>query len=153
MAGSSTDAIGGPIYYDDDDDDPDLLSLRLARQLQADDDAAFAAQLMQEEEDAAAEVSHAQQSSARAATGPLPGEQLAGAAHKSVKHLGKNTCKAIAKKFSTPSPLSLRHLLQISTSTRREEMLAMVDAGQRERVAAELIALAIDLGFEAEYRE
>ena len=51
-------------------------------------------------------------------------------AHKSVQHLGRVTCKA-CQRSSSGTPLTLRHLLSL-WSERREAMLALIDAGQRQ---------------------
>ena len=78
--------------------------------------------------------------------GPLPGERLAGPAHKSVHHLGKGTASKLQKHFlkAQGGPLTLAELLRIFRWPKREELLGLIDAGQRQRVEAELVALALD---------
>ena len=76
-----------------------------------------------------------------ASTAPL----LTSAAHKSVQHLGKGTAKRIEEKYLKKQQLlTLQELLRLFNGPQREELLMMVDAGQRERVEAELVALALD---------
>ena len=66
-------------------------------------------------------------------------------AHKACQHLGRNTCKKIESHFlKSNQSLTLAALLQLFSSAKREELLMMVDAGQRQRVEAELVALALD---------
>ena len=130
-----------------EDDDP---SLALALALQAEDDAALARNLMHEEEENRRRQRQQQQTvqstSAAAATGPLPGERLAGAAHKSISHLGKNTCKKLAAHFlkGGQTTLSLAELLRLFRGPQREELLMLCDAGQRQRIEAELVAADLD---------
>ena len=138
MAGSSTDPVGGSAHHPEDDP-----SLALALRLQEEDDAALALSLQ--------EAEHASPPPPRPAPRPVPAASapapraplLTTPAHKVVQHLGRGTCKKIQEHFKCSS-LSLRDVLQIFNSARREEMLMLVDSGQRQRVEAELIAMAID---------
>lgn len=70
-------------------------------------------------------------------------ERLAAPAHKQVSNLGRNTAKAICRKFGVGPSLS--ELLKLVDGPRAPEVFALVDAGQRSRVEAELAALRIDL--------
>ena len=134
----------GPSSNDVGNHDP---SLALALALQAEDDEALARTLMAEEEERerqhrerqAAQPTHQQQ------RGPLPGERLSMAAHKSIQHLGKATCKKLEAHFlKKQQTLTLEELLKIFRSERREEMLMLVDPGQRQRIEAELVAATLD---------
>ena len=58
-------------------------------------------------------------------------------------NLGRQTLKKIQAKFGIGP--STRELLQLEGGPRRGELLAMIDAGQRGRVAAQLVALRLDL--------
>ena len=139
-AGSSSNDFGG---HDDD------RSMALALALQAEDDEALARTLMLEEEEREREhrqrQAGQQQQQQQQQRGPLPGERLAGAAHKSIQHLGKSTCKKIEAHFlKKQQTLTLAELLRIFRSERREEMLTLVDPGQRQRIEAELVAASLD---------
>ena len=140
-AGSSSNDFGG---HDDD------RSMALALALQAEDDEALARTLMLEEEEREREhrqrqAGQQQQQQQQQQRGPLPGERLAGAAHKSIQHLGKSTCKKIEAHFlKKQQTLTLAELLRIFRSERREEMLTLVDPGQRQRIEAELVAASLD---------
>ena len=140
-AGSSSNDFGG---HDDD------RSMALALALQAEDDEALAKTLMLEEEEREREhrqrqAGQQQQQQQQQQRGPLPGERLAGAAHKSIQHLGKATCKKIEAHFlKKQQTLTLAELLRIFRSERREEMLTLVDPGQRQRIEAELVAASLD---------
>ena len=140
-AGSSSNDFGG---HDDD------RSMALALALQAEDDEALARTLMLEEEEREREhrqrqAGQQQQQQQQQQRGPLPGERLAGAAHKSIQHLGKATCKKIEAHFlKKQQTLTLAELLRIFRSERREEMLTLVDPGQRQRIEAELVAASLD---------
>lgn len=141
MASSSYAADGGV-------DDP---SLALALALQSADDAELARQMMADEEERERQHRRGQQVAAPATAsqqqhhGPLPGERLAAAAHKSIQHLGKNTCKKLESHFlKNKQTMTLAELLKIFRSARREEMLMLVDAGQRQRIEAELVAADLD---------
>ena len=155
MAGSSSDPIG---LRHDDEDDP---SIALALALQAEEDERMAMELLQEEEAASRQQPPRTSSSSSTArgqqqqqqqyqqvassTGRLPGERLAGAAHKTVQHLGRGTAKKIESHFlKGQAILTLAELLRIFRGDRREEMLMLIDAGQRSRVEAELVALTLD---------
>ena len=140
-AGSSSNDFGG---HDDD------RSMALALALQAEDDEALARTLMLAEEEREREhrqrqAGQQQQQQQQQQRGPLPGERLAGAAHKSIQHLGKATCKKLEAHFlKKQQTLTLAELLRIFRSERREEMLTLVDPGQRQRIEAELVAASLD---------
>lgn len=76
--------------------------------------------------------------------GKLPGELLAGPAYKAVAHLGRGTAKRMEAHFNLRGQLSLDALLDLYAGPRRSDCLSLVDAGQRQRVEAELIALTLD---------
>ena len=117
------------------------MSFALARKLQEEEDAALAAALMAQD---AAPVSAGQRQTVTT-TGPLPGERLASAAHKSCQHMGRNTAKKIEARFCKGGQtLTLATLLMLFRSDQREEVLMLVDSGQRQRVEAELVALTLD---------
>ena len=61
-----------------------------------------------------------------------------------MQHLGRGTCKKIEAHLHRKEALSLRALLQLFNSERRDEVLMLVDIGQRVRVEAELCALSLD---------
>ena len=143
-AGSSSNDFGGHDHADD-------RSLALALALQAEDDEALARTLMLEEEEREREHrqrqagQQQQQQQQQQQRGPLPGERLDGAAHKSIQHLGKATCKKLEAHFlKKQQTLTLAELLRIFRSERREEMLTLVDPGQRQRIEAELVAASLD---------
>ena len=140
MAGSSSDPIGADVHHPEDD-----ASLALALRLQEAEDAALALSLQESEDAAQPPPQPAATPSARAASGAarLPGELLGGPAHKAVQHLGRGTAKKLEAHFKTS--LSLRELLRLFHGARREELLMLIDAGQRDRVEAELVALALDV--------
>ena len=124
-------------------------SLALALALQAEDDAAIARNLMHEEEESLRrrqQQSVPPQPAGAAADGPLPGERLAGAAHKTINHLGKNTCKKLALHFRKggQTTLTLAELLRLFRGPQRDELLMLCDAGQRQRIEAELVAADLD---------
>ena len=130
MAGSSTSTVD------------EEASLALARQLQEEDDAAMAAQLTADEERSMVVAQQLPRDRPQAAARAPP--HLASPAHKVCQHLGRQTCKKIAAHFVNQTTLTLEDLLRIFRSKRREELLMMVDAGQRERVEAEIVALDLD---------
>ena len=86
--------------------------------------------------------------STQARSGRLPGEILAGPAHKAVQHLGRGTCKKLEGHFKCKEAMSLRELLRLFGGPKREELLMLIDAGQRQRVEAELVALSLDFPVE-----
>ena len=137
MAGSSSDPL--PFMLDE-------LSLALARQLQEEDDAVMAAQLIADDARSAtaAKQQHGQPLMTTLSAGRAP--HLASPAHKVCQHLGRQTCKKISEHFlKQNTPMTLGELLGIFRSSKqRETLLMMVDAGQRERVEAELVALDFD---------
>ena len=147
MAGSSCDSVPR------EEEDP---SLALALALQAEEDERLALELMREDEVAARPKQpqqpqqpagqHLQQQQQQPhQPGRLPGEILAGAAHKAVQHLGRGTAKKLEAHFlKGQMALSLAELLRIFRGDRREELLMLIDAGQRSRVEAELVALSLD---------
>ena len=141
MAGSSSDPLGTEVHHPEDDP-----SLALAIALQQDEDAALALAL-QEEEAAprAAAASAASATAASSSSAGRPGVTLAWPAHRAVQHLGRGTCKKIAALNRTET-LSLRGLLKLFNGPRQHEVLMLVDSGQRQRVEAELVALAHDFG-------
>ena len=144
MAGSSSD---DPFRtrHDEDADDADDPSMALARQLQEEEDAILALSLQDAEPPPAARSRPpgAAASPATASRGRLPGEVLAGTAHKAIQHLGKGTAKKLEAHFKR-QPLTLRETLELFNGPRREELLMLIDAGQRQRVEAELVALSLD---------
>ena len=132
----------------------DEASLALALALQAEEDEAASAALARRLHDEAAAPRSGEPTTAAwadtgpspsARTGPLPGERLAGAAHKSIQHLGKATCKKLEAHFLTSrQTLTLAELLRLYRGPRRDELMSYIDSGQRERVTAELIAADLD---------
>ena len=59
--------------------------------------------------------------------------------------MGRNTAKKIEARFCKGGQtLTLATLLMLFRSDQREEVLMLVDSGQRQRVEAELIALTLD---------
>ena len=70
-------------------------------------------------------------------------ETLGSPSHKAVTHLGRNTAHKINEQFGIGP--TLRELLKLVDGPRRPEVLALIDAGVRDRVDAELTALRIDL--------
>ena len=124
----------------------DELSLALARQLQEEDDAVMAAQLIADDARSAtaAKQQHSQPLMTTLSAGRAP--HLASPAHKVCQHLGRQTCKKISEHFlKQNTPMTLGELLRIFRSSKqREALLMLVDAGQRERVEAELVALDLD---------
>ena len=139
MAGSSSDPL--PFMLDE-------LSLALARQLQEEDDAVMAAQLIADDARSAtaAKEQRGQPSSLTSTPSAGRAPHLASPAHKVCQHLGRQTCKKISEHFlKQNTPMTLGELLGIFRSSKqRETLLMMVDAGQRERVEAELVALDFD---------
>ena len=134
-ASSSTDPFPGA------DDDP---SIALARALQLEEDAALAAALAAED---SRPVAHAAggTSSAAVVAGALPAaDRLSSPAYKQVQHLGRGTAKRIADILGLKS-LTLRGLLLAVDGPRAAEIMACIDAGQRDRVQATLVALRLDL--------
>ena len=141
-ASSSTDPLDGPrgaIF--DDDDDP---SAALARALQLEEDAAMAAALAAE--DARPAAPHTTGAGpANIVAGAMPAaDRLSAPAYKQVQHLGRGTAKRMAELLNLPS-LTLRDLLRAADGPRAAEILQCVDAGQRDRVQASLVALRMDL--------
>jgi hypothetical protein len=121
--------------------------LALARQLQEEEDAALALALQQDDRASKPSSSAA---GALQPSGRLPGERLAGPAHSSVHHLGRGTASKLQTHFlKAQQPLTLAELLRIFRGTRREELLGLIDAGQRQRVEAELVALDLDFPAQA----
>ena len=139
MAGSSSDPIGGGVRHHESDDP----SLALALRLQEEEDAALALSLQEADLSAAASPQPQPAMVATPDRGRLPGELLVGPAHKAVQHLGRGTAKKIEVHMKQ-QPLTLRDLLRLFNGPRREELLGLVDAGQRQRVEAELVALSLD---------
>ena len=141
-ASSSTDPLDGPrgaIF--DDDDDP---SVALARALQLEEDAATAAALAAEDARPAAPRA-AGAGSAKIVAGAMPAaDRLSSPAYKQVQHLGRGTAKRMAELLNLPS-LTLRDLLRAADGPRAAEILQCIDAGQRDRVQASLVALRMDL--------
>jgi hypothetical protein len=134
MAGSSSQ----PFYDDGEPDDP---SLALALRLQQEEDEALALALQEEE------AAVPPPSARRPPPSPqqrAPGVVLDAPAHKAVQHLGRGTCKKLETHFKLKGGLTLRELLRLFAGDRREEMMMLIDAGQRQRVEAELVAQAID---------
>ena len=142
-ASSSTDPLDGPrgaIF--DDDDDP---SVALARALQLEEDAAMAAALAAEDARPAAVPHTAGAGSAKIVAGAMPAaDRLSAPAYKQVQHLGRGTAKRMAELLNLPS-LTLRDLLCAADGPRAAEILQCIDAGQRDRVQASLVALRMDL--------
>ena len=139
-ASSSTDPLDGPrgaIF--DDDDDP---SVALARALQLEEDAAMAAALAAEDARPAAPRAAG---AAKIVAGAMPAaDRLSAPAYKQVQHLGRGTAKRMAELLQLPS-LTLRDLLRAADGPRAAEILQCIDAGQRDRVQASLVALRMDL--------
>ena len=140
-ASSSTDPLDGPRgAHFDDDNDP---SVALARALQLEEDAALAAALAAEDSRPVAHAGGA--SSAAVVAGALPAaDRLSSPAYKQVQHLGRGTAKRIADILGLKS-LTLRDLLLAVDGPKAAEIMACIDAGQRDRVQATLVALRLDL--------
>ena len=134
MAASSSQSM---VHDDDREGDVDP-SLMLALRLQEEEDVIVALSLQESES-----VATPSGGTTSSGGGRLPGELLNGRASKAVQHLGKGTVKKLEAHFKK-QPMSLRELLAIFHGPRREEMLMLIDAGQRARVEAELVALALD---------
>ena len=136
MAASSSQSM---VHDDDREGDVDP-SLMLALRLQEEEDVILALSLQESESVATPSGGTTSSGGCR-----LPGELLNDRASKAVQHLGKGTVKKLEAHFKTS--LSLRELLRLFHGARREELLMLIDAGQRDRVEAELVALALDERF------
>ena len=137
MAASSSSDV---LPYTDDD-----ASIRLAMALQAEADEELVREMMMEQEQPRPTAAPHDGPTALPRNGPLPGEKLRGPAHSAIQHLGRKTAKKLEAHFmKSGKQLTLAELLRLFRGPQWEEVLMLIDPGQRERIEAELVSADLD---------